>query len=127
MEIFEKASKTKLRFSTSKGLVTAEDLWDFSLTSLDTIAKAVNKELKAESEESFIATKTVSNTALDLRLNILKHIIAYKLAEKEAAALREEKRAKMAQLKELIASKSNAALAEKSLEELQKMMAELEA
>lgn len=126
MENFEKASKLKLRFSTAKGEVSVEDLWDFSLTSLDTIAKAVNKRLKEESEESFISTRTTSNAVMGLRLDILKHIIAVKLAEKDAAASRAEKQAKMQQLKELIASKANAALAEKSLDELQKMMAELE-
>jgi hypothetical protein len=127
MEIFEKASKTKLRFATSKGLVSTEDLWDFSLTALDTVAKAVNRELKNESEESFISAKTSSNTALELRLDILKHIIAYKLAEKDAAAVRAEKQAKLAQLKELATNKANEQLSAKSLEDIQKMIAELEA
>ena len=126
MEIFEKASKTKLRFSTSKGVVSVEDLWDFSLPSLDTIAKSVNKELKAETEESFISEKSSTNKTLELKLDILKHIIKYKLAEKEASVQRAEKQAKLAQLKELITTKANAQLAEKSLDELQKMVDEME-
>ena len=39
LNIFEKASKQKLRFVTSKGMISSEDLWDMSLQSLDIIAK----------------------------------------------------------------------------------------
>jgi hypothetical protein len=127
MESFEKASRVKLRFTTSKGALSTEDLWDFSLTSLDTVAKAVNKELKNEAEESFISARTTSNTLMELRLEILKHIIAVKLAEKEATVLRTEKQAKIAQLKELAMHKANEQLSQKSLDEIQKMIAELEA
>ncbi len=55
MNIFENASKTKVRFETSKGEVSVEELWDLSLTSLDSIAKVISKELKEASEESFIS------------------------------------------------------------------------
>jgi len=126
MELFEKATKEKDRWETSKGMLSAEDLWDLSLPSLDTIAKAVNKKLKEESEESFISAKTSSNETLERKLNVLKHIIGVKLAEKEAAKSRMERLAKIHQLKELAVSKANEQLASKSLEEIQKMIAELE-
>jgi hypothetical protein len=126
MELFEKATKEKDRWETSKGMLSAEDLWDLSLPSLDTIAKAVNKKLKEESEESFISAKTSSNETLERKLNVLKHIIGVKLAEKEAAKSRMERLAKIHQLKELAVTKANEQLASKSLEEIQKMIAELE-
>jgi hypothetical protein len=126
MELFEKATKEKDRWETSKGMLSAEDLWDLSLPSLDTIAKAVNKKLKEESEESFISAKTSSNETLERKLNVLKHIIGVKLAEKEATKSRMERLAKIHQLKELAVSKANEQLASKSLEEIQKMIAELE-
>jgi len=126
MELFEKATKEKDRWETSKGMLSAEDLWDLSLPSLDTIAKAVNKKLKEESEESFISAKTSSNETLERKLNVLKHIIGVKLAEKEATKSRMERLAKIHQLKELAVTKANEQLASKSLEEIQKMIAELE-
>lgn len=126
MELFEKATREKVRWETSKGLLSAEDLWDLSLPSLDTIAKAVNKKLKEESEESFISAKSSANETLELKLEVLKHIIGMKLAEKEATKSRMERLAKIRQLKELAVSKANEQLASKSLEEIQKMIAELE-
>lgn len=126
MSNFLKASRLKLRFSSGKGLLSVEDLWDLSLESLDTIAKAVNKQLKAESEESFIGKKTTKNSELALQLEILKEVIQVKLEEKEAKTKRAERNAQLAQLRELAASKSNEALAGKSLEEINKMIAELQ-
>ena len=41
--LFEKASKMKLRFSTTKGVLSTEDLWDLSLESLDRIAKNLKR------------------------------------------------------------------------------------
>jgi hypothetical protein len=53
MDIFEKASREKLRFSTSQGQFSVEDLWNLPLTSpsgrsvnLYDIANGLNKELK---------------------------------------------------------------------------------
>ena len=107
MSNFEKASRLKLRFSTNKGELSVEDLWDLSLESLDTIAKAVNKKLKDESEESFIGKKSSNNAVLELKMDILKEVIEVKLKEKEAKASRVIKSAKLAQLKELANNKAN--------------------
>lgn len=126
MSNFQKASRLKLRFSTNKGELSVEDLWDLSLESLDVIAKAVNKKLKDESEESFIGKKSTNNAVLELKMEILKEIIAIKLKEKEAKALKAVKSAKLAQLKELANSKTNEQLSGMSLEEINKLILELE-
>lgn len=126
MSIFEKASKAKLRFSTSRGQLSTEDLWDLSLESLDQIAVAIDKSLETAGKKSFIGKRDTTNTALELQLEILKHIIEVKIAEKDAKAKRVERNAQLAQLKELAASKSNEALQGKSLEEINKMIAELQ-
>jgi hypothetical protein len=126
MSIFEKASKAKLRFSTSRGQLSTEDLWDLSLESLDSIAVAIDKALETAGKKSFIGKRDTTNTTLELQLEILKHIIEVKLAEKDAKAKRVERNAQLAQLKELAASKSNEALQGKSLEEINKMIAELQ-
>lgn len=123
--IFEQASKLKLRFATTKGMQIVEDLWDLSLESLDTIAITVDKQLETAGKKSFIGKKDTTNKTLELQLEVLKHIIEVKLDEKAAKAARVERNAQLAQLRELAASKSTEALAGKSLEEINKMIAEL--
>ena len=125
MSIFVRASKLKLRFATTKGALSTEELWDLSLESLDVIAKKVNKELKDTEEESFIGKKTSANTLLNLKLEILKYVIQVKLEEKDKATARAEKNAKLARLKDLYANKADAELEGKSKEEIAKMIEEL--
>ena len=67
MNIFERASKQKLRFGTGRGLLSVEEVWELSLTALDALARRVNKELKETDDESFIDAKTTVNTELNLR------------------------------------------------------------
>ena len=57
--LFMQATREKFRFESSKGDLSVEQLWDLPLTSrtgfdLDTVAKAVNADLKASNEESFV-------------------------------------------------------------------------
>lgn len=128
MSIFEKAVRNKLRFESSKGWLTVEDLWDLSLNSLDTVAKKVNKQLRDSHEESFLtAAKPSSNKTLELQLEILKHVIQVKEEEDKKRKTRAEKQAQLTQLRELAALKAGEALAAQSLEDLQKMIASLEA
>ena len=62
--MFEKAARLKLRFDTSKGLVTVEDLFDLPLTvrnggaSLDNIAKGIARLIRETETESFVLTTT---------------------------------------------------------------------
>lgn len=126
--MFETASRKKLRFQTNRGELSTEELWDLSVTSLDTVAKAVNRELKASEEESFIPTARTSraNSVLQLKLEILKHVITVKVEEAAKAKDRSERQAKAARLKDLIAQKADENLAAKSLDELSQMVQELE-
>lgn len=129
--MFEKASKQKLRFESTKGLLTTEDLWDLPLSSrsgfdLDSVAKEVNQKLKAEVEESFVQTTTNSAAnQLNLKLEILKHIIA----DKQAKAREAEQRVMQAQarqkLEDVLAKKKDSELENLSIEEIQARLASL--
>ena len=123
--MFEKALKQKLRFDTSKGSISTEDLWDLSLSSLNEIAKDVNKKIKASEEESFIDTKTTTSTKDQLKLEVLKFVIADKIATRDAAKARADKQAQVAKIKSLIANKADEQLANASLEELSAMLAQV--
>jgi len=129
MELFEKALRNKLRFEGSgQGLLSTEDLFDLSLTSLDKMAKAVNKLLRDEGEDSFIPTATPKRaTHNDLRLEILKHIISVKVAAEETRKNRADTLARISTLKTLAEAKANEQLASQSLEDIQKQLAELSA
>jgi hypothetical protein len=123
--MFEQAARLKVRYSTAKGQLTVEDLWDLPLTSttgkanLNDIAKGLNRELKNADDEDFVNRATSTNTELALKFDIVKHIISVRLAENEANSQAAERRVKKARLLELIAQKQDHELATKSLDELQ--------
>lgn len=124
--IFELATKQKLRFSTNRGQVGTEDLWDLSLEDLDSIAKTVNKQLKESSEESFIHKQNMGDKKLTLRLSVVVSIIDTKLEEEEKRKTAAEKKVKRNQLLELILAKENDALGRKSIAALRAEYEKLE-
>lgn len=131
INIFEQASRNALRFPTSKGDLTTEQLWQLPLTSnsgfdLDTIAKRLNAALKATAEESFVQTvENPANERLTLSLDLVKHVIAVKIAEnaarRDAAAIA----AKRAELKEILAEKLSEQTRSLSVEDITKQLAAL--
>lgn len=129
--MFVQATRQKLRFSTTKGLVTVEDLWDMHLTSrngmdLDAVAKGINKSLKENAEESFVVQKSTTNIKTLLMFEIVKYIISVKIAQREAreeAASNNETRKKLV---EAIARKQEEQLGATSLEELTKQLKNLD-
>jgi hypothetical protein len=136
MNIFERASRKKLRFSTAIGDLTTEQLWELPLqlaasstskkVDLDRLAREVNRELKSIEESSFVSiTPDPRKIDLELRLDILKHIINSKLAAKDAA----EKAAVTAEYKRRLlaakASKEDQKLAGMSEAEIEAELAKL--
>lgn len=130
--LFERASREALRFNTTRGLLTTEELWQVPLKAksgfdLDNITRDVNAELRAETEESFVETKTSPRKAqLELKMALLLHIIGVKKAETAAAELRAAKAAKRQQILGIIADKQAQSLHGKSIEELQAELAALD-
>mgnify|MGYP001585906216 CR=1 FL=1 len=128
-DVFEHASRVKLRFESSRGCLSSEEVWDLSLPSLDALAKAVNKRLREAEEESFIPTPhqpcMVSHDTL--RMELLKQVIGVKVVEREAARKKAEDRAKLARLNELLAAKEDDVFRAMSREEILKQIVELEA
>jgi hypothetical protein len=118
-EMFEKASRLKLRYKTSVGSIATEDLWDVTLESLNTLAKSLNKELKDAQEESFIGTRSKANTILELKFEIVKYVIKVKLEEAETRKNAADKKAAKEKIMELINRKKDEALSSKSIAELQ--------
>ena len=129
--MFEYATRNKLRFATTRGEVSVEQLWDIPLRSrddfnLNAVAKAANKAVKDVSEESFVETaKTPGHTRLETALEVVKHVIATKLAEEAAAERRAANRIEKEKLLAILADKQAGKLSELSEKELQKRIAAL--
>lgn len=120
--LFLFASRNKLRFETNKGLLTAEDLWDLSLTSLDNIARGVNKVLKDSKEESFIAKKSNASSILETSLEILKFVISAKQDEAENKLTAQKRVSEIATLKNLLAEKEQDGLKSLTAEEIKQRL-----
>lgn len=123
--IFEYATRNKVRFPF-KGMISVEDLWDLSLTNLDSIYKILNKQVKQADEESLLNVKTQSDELLDVQIAIVKHIVSVKLAEQEAREKASAKRAQKQKIMSIMARKQDEALENSSMEDLQKMLDELD-
>ena len=78
--MFEKASRLHIRFQY-KGPCPTEDLWIIPIEAVDTIYKALNKEAKTVKEESLLATRSAENEILNLKIDIVKHVVKVRLAE----------------------------------------------
>jgi hypothetical protein len=126
INLFEFATRNKLRFDSTRGPLNVEMLWDVPLRSrddfnLDSIAKSANKALKALTEESFVSTeRTPAHERAEATLEIVKHVIGVKLAEEETAKRRAENRAEKEKLLAILAKKQEGkldALTERELQE----------
>lgn len=122
--IFEYATRNKIRFPF-KGMISVEDLWDLSLVNLDSIYKMLNKQVKQSEEESLLNTKTDVDTELEVQIAIVKHIVSVKLEEQNAREQAAAKKAQKQKIMAIIASKEDEALHNSSVDDLKKMLDEL--
>ena len=128
MNIFEQATRRAIRFESAKGDLSAEQLWDLPLQSrnqfdLDTVAKTVNRQLNAVTEESFVSVReNPAKETLSLKLEIVKHIISVKLQEAEEARNRANKASEKEKLLRLLDEKQNEALRALTPEEIQERL-----
>ena len=128
MNIFEQATRRAIRFESAKGDLSVEQLWDLPLQSrnqfdLDTVAKTVNRQLNAVTEESFVSVQeNPAKETLSLKLEIVKHIISVKLQEAEEARNRANKASEKEKLLRLLDEKQNEALRALTPEEIQERL-----
>lgn len=129
--MFEKAARLKIRFDSPAGQLSVEDLWDLPLTStakranLDEIAIHLNRALKDTTTESFVKKATPKNDELQLKFDIVRHVIKVRLEENEAESLKKSNAERKQKLLAILAEKQDADLKGKSTEELQKLINEL--
>lgn len=126
VNIFKEVVKKGLTFTTNKGKVLPQELFNIPLTSkngydLDNISKIVLAELRCTQEDSLVTTNTL-DTDNTLRLEILKVVISDKqkeISDKEESIAKDAHNRK---IKDLIESKKEDDLKGKSLEELEALL-----
>ena len=122
MNIFETAVRGKYRFKHANGKLTVEQLWELNVESLNEIYMDLHRQLKKEQVESLLQTRTATDEVVEIKLEILKHIVQTKLQEAKA---KEEEKANADRRKlilGIIADKENKALLDMDIEELKKMV-----
>jgi len=124
VNMFEVATRNQFRFAF-KGMISVEDLWQLSPRDLDTIFKSLNSELKKVKEESLLETKSMEDQILDVKIQIVKHIFNIKQEEEQLRLKAKENKEKKQRLMEILANKQDQDLLNKSSEDIQKMIDEL--
>ena len=124
VNLFEVATRNNYQFPF-RGLINVIDLWDLSLTNLDSVFKVLNAEVKKSEEESLLNTKIKEDEELSNKIEIVKYIVGVKLAEKEAKEDEKKNREMKQRLLAIKAKRQNEALENLSDEDLDRAIAEL--
>lgn len=124
-EMFITATRNKFRFPF-RGQISVEDLWDLSVENLDCVYKALNSQVKKAKEESLLNTKSKEDEVIEMQIEIVKFIVNIKQDETAKKVAAKEKKARKQRILEVLAAKEDADLQNKSSEELQAMLADLD-
>lgn len=121
--MYKQASQLKLRFQTSVGQLSVEQLWDLSQSQLSNAIKAVKKVLKKNDDDelSFLEDTKEVDVENQLRFDILKDVYMTKKKETEEIRNAAEIKAHNAKIDALIAEKQEGQLKELSIDELKKL------
>ena len=124
MDNFKQASRLGLRFTTSKGVLSTEQLWQLSQTDLANCIRNVKKSLKKNDDDdlAFLDSKPTIDSTEQLAFDILKDVYTTKKSEVEAERTKEETKKHNDKINALIASKREKKLEDMSEEELEKLL-----
>ena len=121
MEIYKEALMRKLRFKSSVGNISTEDLFSLPLEELDSIAKNLHKQ-KENTTISFVKKQTDKSKLIELMFNVVLDVINTKLEEQEKAKKAAEEKARKQKILEIIESKEMEDLKKLPLDELKKLV-----
>ena len=124
MSIFEKASRQKLRFDY-RGPCSVEDLWDIPLSALNNMFQSLNLLARTESESLLIPEKNSEGEDLTLQIEIIRHVVATRLQERDEAESEKTRADRKQQLLGILAEKQDDSLREMPVEDLKKLIGEL--
>lgn len=129
-QLFLTASRRQLRFATSRGHLTTEDLWSLNLKQLDALAVSIDEQVKPGGRKTFLENPdTKANEAEAdnaLRLEILKTVITIKQDENKAALAESGKRRQKEFLKDLLDRKKIGEMEAMTVEQIEAQLKALD-
>ena len=117
MNIFERAVREKTRFAF-KGNIGVEELWDLSLTNLDTIYGNLETELEGLPKKSLLSTNSKQREEIEFKQEIIKYIVETKKVEAEQKSIAKENSAKKQMILDILAKKQSQSYENMTVEEL---------
>ncbi len=118
---YKKASRLKVRFQTTKGLLSTEQLCDLNLNDLDKLAVQLEEACK-NTNRSFLNKKTTEDEIAKLKFDIVMDILETKITELETLQKEHESKLYDQKIMQLIQTKKDEQLSKLSIEDLEKML-----
>ena len=107
--LFEMATRSKLRFPSTKGELSVEDLWDLSDKDLDVVYKNLKDQEVKSSEESLLDNANV-DPKLTAAIGIVRYIFTTKRKEKLTEKERINKKLKQKKYIDALSKKQDEAI-----------------
>lgn len=123
--LFEIATRNKMRFPSTKGELSVEDLWDLSDKDLDVVYKNLKDQEVKSSEESLLDDANV-DPKLTAAIGIVKYIFTTKRNERLAEKERINKKLTQRKYIDALSKKQDEAIEKMSEAELRAMIDSLE-
>lgn len=120
-KLFEMATRSKLRFPSTKGELSVEDLWDLSDNDLDVVYKNLKDQEVKSSEESLLDDANV-DPKLTAAIGIVRYIFTTKRKEKLAEKERINKKQTQKKYIDALSKKQDEAIEKMSEAELRAMI-----
>lgn len=130
-DLFLEATRLHLRFPSSRGELTTEDLWDVPLRapgrdfSLDFIARELHQQLTQAGQPSFVDDESPATGRVSLQLEVVKAVIAVKKEAQTAKERQAELEARRRLLKQAVKAKEEESLTAMSLAQLREELERL--
>lgn len=132
-EIFITATRCGYKFNCNGSIIDIYDLWALSMIDLDSMYKKYSESYKKieadENADSLFCGENVKNLehkiVLENTLEIIRYVFGIKKEEVEAEARAAERKAQRNRIAELILKKKNEEFESLGLEELEKMLDDL--
>jgi hypothetical protein len=121
--MYKQASKLNLRYQTTVGMVSTDQLWDLNQNQLVNAIKAVKKVLKKDNDDelSFLEDNKTVDVENQLRFDILKDVYLTKKKEVEEIRNAADIKAHNQKIDTLIAEKQEGIMKDMSIEDLEKL------
>lgn len=123
--LFEMATRSKMRFPSTKGELSVEDLWDLSDKDLDVVYKNLKDQEVKSSEESLLDDANV-DPKLTAAIGIVKYIFTTKRNERLAEKERINKKLTQRKYIDALSKKQDEAIEKMSEAELRAIIDSLE-